>query len=227
MCLSTTACNFSSLIWPHGSAPTALARLLFDLPEPQIIGKTQCLATFLPFRAPGPSFFSLFLFLILFLLLFSSLTLPISAFHLSILSEVWLLNFLRLSIHNDHSDWNLGTVDFTCVSKIFFWIFWRQVLNLLAEIGTKEVVKNGKFSLPGGITWCQTLEFWFLVLMANFGKKFYRTWGPEVGKRQNPFWRLILIRSQGFQSDMVHRQNPRLVKLVLHHDCSSVPRKHV
>ena len=28
-------------------------------------------------------------------LLFSSLTLPISAFHLSILSEVWLLNFLR------------------------------------------------------------------------------------------------------------------------------------
>ena len=29
-------------------------------------------------------------------LLVSSLTLPISAFHLSILSEVWLLNFLRL-----------------------------------------------------------------------------------------------------------------------------------
>ena len=37
-----------------------------------------------------------FSFLIFFLLLFSSLTLPISAFHLSILSEVWLLNFLRL-----------------------------------------------------------------------------------------------------------------------------------
>ena len=36
-----------------------------------------------------------FSFLIFFLLLFSSLTLPISAFHLSILSEVWLLNFLR------------------------------------------------------------------------------------------------------------------------------------
>ena len=36
-----------------------------------------------------------FFFLIFFLLLFSSLTLPISAFHLSILSEVWLLNFLR------------------------------------------------------------------------------------------------------------------------------------
>jgi len=38
---ATTACTFSSLIWPDGSAPAALASLLFDLPEPQIIGKTQ------------------------------------------------------------------------------------------------------------------------------------------------------------------------------------------
>ena len=36
---ATTACNFSSLIWPAGSAPAALASLLFDPPEPQIIGK--------------------------------------------------------------------------------------------------------------------------------------------------------------------------------------------
>ena len=42
---ATTACNFSSLIWPAGSVPTALASLLFDPPEPQIIGKTQCFAT--------------------------------------------------------------------------------------------------------------------------------------------------------------------------------------
>ena len=46
---ATTACNFSSLIWPDGSAPAALANLLFDPPETQIIGKTQCFATFLPF----------------------------------------------------------------------------------------------------------------------------------------------------------------------------------
>ena len=59
---ATTACNFSSLIWPAGSAPAALASLLFDPPEPQIIGKTQCFATFPPFRAPGSSFFSDFLF---------------------------------------------------------------------------------------------------------------------------------------------------------------------
>ena len=87
---ATTACNFSSLIWPAGSAPAALASLLFDPPEPQIIGKTHCFATFPPFRASASSF--LFFFLLIFLF---SLPLPCSAFHLSILSEVWLLNFLR------------------------------------------------------------------------------------------------------------------------------------
>ena len=38
---ATTACTFSSLIWPAGSAPAALASLPFDPQEPQIIGKTQ------------------------------------------------------------------------------------------------------------------------------------------------------------------------------------------
>ena len=38
---ATTACNFSSLIWPAGSAPAALASLLFDPPEPQIIGNRK------------------------------------------------------------------------------------------------------------------------------------------------------------------------------------------
>ena len=58
------ACHFLSLIWPDGSAPAALASLLFDPPdpEPQIIGKTQCFATFLPFRASASSFLWLFLF---------------------------------------------------------------------------------------------------------------------------------------------------------------------
>ena len=75
---AATACTFSSLIWPAGSAPTALASLLFDRPGPQTVGKTQCFATFLPFRAPGSSFFWDFLF---FDLGSSSLlTLPTSAF---------------------------------------------------------------------------------------------------------------------------------------------------
>ena len=56
---ATMACNFSSLIWP---APAALASLLFDSPEPQIIGKTQYFAIFLPFRVSVSSFFWLFLF---------------------------------------------------------------------------------------------------------------------------------------------------------------------
>ena len=94
---ATTACNFSSLIWPAGSAPAALASLLFDPPEPQNIGKTQCFATFLPFRASASSFFWLFLFYAFSLLIFLfSLTLSISAFHLSII--VGSLTFKLLSI---------------------------------------------------------------------------------------------------------------------------------
>ena len=73
------ACNFSFLIWPGVSAPAAFASLLFVLPDQQIIGKTQCFATFLTFRAPVSSFFWLFPFLSAtpvfhpFLLCFSSL----------------------------------------------------------------------------------------------------------------------------------------------------------
>ena len=94
---ATTASKCSSLIWPAGSAPAALASLLFDPPEPQIIGKTQCFATLLPFRAPASSFFSFFLFSDWYSLFCSSLLwlFPPLLFHLSILSEVWLLNFLR------------------------------------------------------------------------------------------------------------------------------------
>ena len=71
---ATTACNFSSLIWPDGSTPAALASLLLDHPEPQIMGKAQCFATFLPFRTSASSFFWLSLLSSsLFYILFSSL----------------------------------------------------------------------------------------------------------------------------------------------------------
>ena len=71
---ATTACNFSSLISPDVSAPAALASLLFNPPEPQNHEKTQCFATFLPFRAPASSFFWSFLFCLFSLLTaFSSL----------------------------------------------------------------------------------------------------------------------------------------------------------
>ena len=68
---ATTVCIFSPSIPPDGSAPAALASLLFDPLEPQIIGKTQWIATFLPFRAPGSSFFWLVFDLLSSFLLFS------------------------------------------------------------------------------------------------------------------------------------------------------------
>ena len=52
----------------------------FDHPEPQIIGKTQWIATFLPSPPPASSFFWLSPSLIFSLLDFSVLTLPTSAF---------------------------------------------------------------------------------------------------------------------------------------------------
>ena len=93
---ATTACNFSSLIWPAGSAPAALASLLFDPPEPQIIGKNTVFRDFPTFSRICIFFLLTLSLLLFFLLIFLfSLPLPCSAFHLSILSEVWLLNFLR------------------------------------------------------------------------------------------------------------------------------------
>ena len=78
---------------PHGSAPAALASLLLDPPEPQIIGKTM----FCDFGTFSRTciFCLLTLSLLWSSLFFSSLTLPTSAFP-SVLSEVWRLNFLRL-----------------------------------------------------------------------------------------------------------------------------------
>ena len=96
---ATTACNFSSLIWPAGSAPAALASLLFDPPEPQNHWKNTVFRDF-------PTFSRIYIFFLLtlsllfsLLIFFFSLPLPCSAFHLSILSEVWLLNFLRTLHH--------------------------------------------------------------------------------------------------------------------------------
>ena len=70
----TTACNFSALLSPDGSAPAALASILFDPPEPQNIGKTLRVDNFLPFcLLSSDPFSSLILFLLFSSLLFSSL----------------------------------------------------------------------------------------------------------------------------------------------------------
>ena len=114
---ATTACTFSTSQFPkvvrelvcfaHIDFEMCFApqrRAIFHLssgqlaPHPPLqrayfstlLGKTQCFATFLPFRAPASSFVWLFLFsdLLSAALLFSSLTLTTSTFHLPILSEV-------------------------------------------------------------------------------------------------------------------------------------------
>ena len=86
--LTTAACYFWFLLWPHDSAPAALTNLLFDSPDTRIIGKTQRFAT-LTFGAGESSFFWLsrycifFLLTLLHLLTFFLLTLlHLSAFHL-------------------------------------------------------------------------------------------------------------------------------------------------
>ena len=78
---ATTACNFSSLIAPDGSAPAALASLLFDLPGPQNIGKKHSVLRLFYLYAHLHLLSSdSFSFLSFFLLAVSSLTLPTSAF---------------------------------------------------------------------------------------------------------------------------------------------------
>ena len=99
--LATAACNFWFLLWPHDSAPAALTSLLFDSPDTRIIEKTQHFATSNIWR--GRIFF-LLTFALLHLLSsdstsssdFTSSICFSSAFQLSILSEVYYLNFLRL-----------------------------------------------------------------------------------------------------------------------------------
>ena len=81
-------------------------------------GKAQCFAT-LPSRALH--LLSSFSSLIFFLLLFSSLTLPASAFSsVHILSEVWLLNFLRkpqwFVISSESISWDIASI-----AKGLFW----------------------------------------------------------------------------------------------------------
>ena len=110
---ATTACNFSSLISPDVSAPAALASLLFNPPEPQNHEKTQCFATFLPFRAPASFFFWSFLFW-----LFSLLT-AFSSLHIvgSLTSKLPSINTLV-----SHDPQNLHDEIIIPYWKSFFWL---------------------------------------------------------------------------------------------------------
>ena len=95
---ATTACNFSSLIWPNGSAPAALTSLLFDPPffaHLHLLSSLSSLLWSSHFFSSPPWLF------------------PPLLFHLSILSEVWLLNLLRQQLfsqsRNTRFCWTSGT----------------------------------------------------------------------------------------------------------------------
>ena len=81
-----------------------------------------------------PLTLSLLLFSLLIFLF--SLPLPYSAFHLSILSEVWLLNFLRWTI------WESG------------WIIWESVWIRLALCHTLPQIRSALAKVPKG-TWAK------------------------------------------------------------------------
>ena len=110
MLRATAARNFRFLIRPHGSAPAALASLLFDHPEPQNIGRTQCFPAWLVFFADRSSL-SLFALLWFFpfltfspFCLFSPLMLHLSIsrkfdFQTSFCTHYWWYLKTRCRIH--------------------------------------------------------------------------------------------------------------------------------
>ena len=94
---ATTACNFWSLIWASWLRTRRFSEPTFRPSGAPNHSKNTVFCDFPTFPR-----ICIFFLLTLSLLLFSllvflfALPLPYSAFHLSILSEVWLLNFLRL-----------------------------------------------------------------------------------------------------------------------------------
>ena len=109
---ATAACNFSCLLWAATSAPAALASLLFDPADPQIIGKTQHFATFArvyllssDFRAIVSSFFWLYFSSLLFHLL--TLLLCFSTLHMvgSFTSKLPLVNHITWIYPSPSGKW--------------------------------------------------------------------------------------------------------------------------
>ena len=160
--LVTTARNVSFLIWPDGSAPATLASLLFEPPTHTSLEKHNVSRLSQHF-APVSSICWLFPFLSSTLLsstLIFSLTLPISAFHLSILSEVW---HLKLPLMNQD---RVGSV-------VSLWVRENKALRVLhmADGRHSATVKPGctknQKNLWVLLRWCMEIIFWWIVWMYN------------------------------------------------------------
>ena len=127
---ATAACHFSPVRRTATSAPAALASLLFEHQEPRFIEKTQRFATSLTFFAHvellacDSTRMLIFLLVTWLMLIFLLVTwlLCDSAFQLYILSEVRLLNFLRLL--------NMYWMIFRCILKcVFYHDLWQNVVS--------------------------------------------------------------------------------------------------
>ena len=142
---ATKACNCSSLIWP-----VALASLLFDPPKPQIIGKTQCFATFLPFRVPGSSFFWDFLFcdLLFSALLFSSRLLSSPLF-----SSLLFFDSSHLCFSSVHIVGSL-TSKLPSITHKYFWMDNKDYCCRKA-VSSNQVLVNCSHFING---WCKETE---------------------------------------------------------------------
>ena len=177
---ATTACNFSCLIWPAGSAPAALASLLFDPPEPQIIGKNTIFRDF-PTFSRICIFFLLSLSLLLFFLLIFlfSLPLPCSAFHLSTLSEVWLLNFLRWWVNGLNLNFNKSRRNWQTFEIIrrMFATFSETGMVLVAWFPTNWLLSHAGVSRAIFREWSTVRDCW-RVLKIFQRNQMRNAWGP-------------------------------------------------
>ena len=173
MLRATTACAFSTSQLPKvvrpwcvlyiltskcGSAPAALASLLFDPPEPQIIGKTQCFATFLPFHASASSFF---LYSFSSTLLSSNLSL-LSASSLLCFSSVHIVGSLtsklpsNIHIHIDlicmYSIVCVYYINYdTCVYYDIYYIFQHGFSSMCSPLAFIHFIIKS----PAYVTWLQ------------------------------------------------------------------------
>ena len=167
---ATTACTFSSLICPDVSAPAALASLLFDPPEPQNKGKTQCFATSLPFRAPASSLFWLSPSLIFSLLTFyTSEFLPGSASSWLCFSSVHIVGTLVSKLPSINGPFSGNCWGNVLVAWLLACLVWpmrtsEQVASLLTggpagEKQWKLEVKMKSIHWMFALWWCGTQSF--------------------------------------------------------------------
>ena len=149
---ATTACTFSSLIWPAGSARAAVASLLFNPPEPQIIGKNTVFRDF-------PTFSRICIFFLLTLsLLWSSL------FYSSLLSDSSHLCFSSVHIVGSLTS-NLPSTIWGGLHVIDIDTIWLAFWNdgpLIPAWWCENMLCQGQLTATCLVCWpaCQTFIVW-------------------------------------------------------------------